>query len=384
MTRVSIAAWFLAIACGETPELQGTLSTPTDPAGATVPDPGPTPDPKRPLEDLSELLEAVLEGTGAPAVTAGIVDEQGLYALGATGVRRNDELDAVTLADRWHLGSNTKAMTAALVGTYVDEGQVSFDSTLSELFPNVAVDPGWDGVTIADLLRHRAGVGDIPYDTTLTWFAGGDVRTLRADYVEQILTVPPFQPVGDYFYSNGGYVIAGAALERISGDSWESLMQSRLFEPLGMTDCGFGPPDDDHPTGHDASGLPQPGVDNPPALGPAGTVHCTMQSWAKFAHANTVGPKAGAPLLEADTWRALQDAPSGGYALGWEVTERPWAGGTVVHHVGSNTMWWAWLWVAPEVERAYFAVTNSGNPDHLVTVADTAIGELIGYDQRVP
>lgn len=149
-----------------------------------------------------------------------------------------------------------------------------------------------------------------------------------------------------------------------------------------MTGCGFGAPGTGHPEGHDASGIPVLGGDNPPTLGPAGTVHCTLQSWARFAHANAVGPGGGAPLLEPETWTALHDAPLDDYALGWNVTSRDWAGGTVLHHVGSNRLWFAWAWVAPETERAYLAVTNSGNPDHLAQAVDAAIATLIDLDLR--
>ena len=360
----------LSIACSD-PTTGSTTTDATD-----TPDTADTTD--RVLEDVSDLMADVVESSGAPAVAGGIVDAEGLYAIGAAGVRNLDAPDEVTLDDRWHLGSDTKAMTATLVGTFVDDGDLTFDSTLAELFPEVAVHAAWDGVTMADLLRHRAGVGDVPNDTWSAWWAGGDVETRRADYVEEILTQPPLQPVGTYYYSNGGYVIAGAALEAMTGESWEALMEQRLFAPLGMNACGFGPPPAGNPSGHDASGTPMPDLDNPPTLGPAGTVHCTMQSWARFAHANL----DGSTLLEPATLARIHDAPVDDYALGWSVADRPWGNGTVIHHIGSNTLWYAWVWVAPEIDRAYLAVTNSGDPDHLLGAVDAAIGQLISYDQQ--
>ena len=317
-----------------------------------------------------------------PPLVGGIADGKGLLSLGVAGVRQRGLPDQVTLTDRWHLGSETKAMTATLVATFVEDGEMSFDRTIPELFPEVKAHNLWKAATMRDLLQHTAGVGDISTPTWHAWWTGGDVETLRANYVREVLEAPPNEAISYFYYSNGGYVLAGAALEAAHRQNpGEQLMEERLFQPLGMDECGFGAPDTaDHPSGHDRKGTPTPGFDNPPALGPAGTVHCTMQSWARFAAANVAGPGGGAPILEAGTWQELHHAKVGDYALGWGVTKRPWAGGTVVQHIGSNTTWYAWIWVAPLVDRAYFAVTNSGNDDHLLTV-DRAIGSLIQSDR---
>ena len=83
--------------------------------------------------------------------------------------------------------------------------------------------------------------------------------------------------VGVMRYSNYGYVIAGAALEHLTATSWEELMRVRLFGPLEMNECGFGPPDSSdasQPWGHDGYNRPT-SADNWSVLGPAGasTVH---------------------------------------------------------------------------------------------------------------
>lgn len=338
--------------------------------------PPPTSEPS----DLSTRLDALLSDSSAPALAAAIVDRDGLVALGAAGQRRAGGRASVTLDDRWHLGSCTKAMTATLVATFVDEGALTFDSTLPELFPDLAADPAWNAVTMRDLLRHRAGVGAIPVATLGRWFQGGEVTALRADYAVEMLAGAPPLEVGTYAYSNGGYVLAGAALEAIAGASWETLLQERVLEPLGMTECGFGPPGAGQPAGHDATGTPQPDLDNPPALGPAGTVHCSMASWAEFARANLVGPAGEAPIVDAATWVTLHDAPIDDYALGWGVSAREWAGGTTLSHYGSNTLWIASVWIAPDIDRAYLAVTNSGAGEHFELV-DATIGELVASDE---
>lgn len=335
---------------------------------------------KRPVEDVSDLLRPILKASGAPGLTAGSADSEGIRMLGSVGIRQVGQADEVTQDDLWHLGSDTKAMTATLVGTFVEDGVLSYDTTVADLFPKISADAAWSDVTMADLLRHQAGVGAISSPTWTRWAGPEDVQTLRADYVVEVLSAAPTAAQGAFVYSNGGYVVAGAALEAITGESWEALMQAGLFEPLGMTECGFGATPPGHPSGHSADGVPRPGGDNPAALGPAGTVHCTMRSWAKFAAANLAGPSGNAPILPAEIWQRIHGTTVDTYALGWFNVARPWASGPVVTHVGSNTMWYATLWVAPSNDRAYFAVTNSGHPDHLATAADAAIVELLSHD----
>lgn len=354
----------------------------TDPEGPSTTDTSSTPIGET-YEDVSSMLADIPETSGAPAITAGVVDGSGLRSLGSAGMRRIGGTDAVTNDDRWHLGSCTKAMTAALVGTFVDDGDLSFDSTLTELFPDVTADPAWKTITMRQLLTHTAGVGDFSTATWNAWWAytGDDLASLRRALVEEVLAAPPEASVGVHVYSNAGFVIAGAALERITGDAWEDIMEERLFQPLGMDQCGFGPPPSEtEPWAHDASGVAYPDFDNPPALGPAGTVHCSMASWARFVSANVSGPSGDGPLLTPETWQEIQSGPVDGPALGWFVFERPWAGGQGVVHAGSNTAWFAIAWVAPNIDRAYFAVTNSGQPDHQLTAVDEAIGRLLAHD----
>ena len=75
-----------------------------------------------------------------------------------------------------------------------------------------------------------------------------------------------------------------------------------------------------------------PKIDNPPVMGPAGRVHCTIQDWSKYVADFLRGMTGKPALLPAAAYEKLSTPPFGGdYALGWIVTERDWAGGTVLH-----------------------------------------------------
>ena len=97
--------------------------------------------------------------------------------------------------------------------------------------------------------------------------------------------------MGNDLYSNLSYMVAGAIAERATGKSWETLMQERLFTPLGMTTVGYGPPATpggvDQPSGHRRDGtggwVPVQFGDLPAAGAPAGSnLHMSIQDWAQF------------------------------------------------------------------------------------------------------
>jgi CubicO group peptidase (beta-lactamase class C family) len=335
-----------------------------------------------PPEDITELVQGVYDVSDVPALSGAIVDGERTRALGVAGVRVSGGDDAVQTDELWHLGSETKAMTAALFATYVRDGELSFDDTMVDLFPDLTIDPGFQDVTPRMLLAHRGGAPSAVYSAQWSdWWSGGDVETLRAEWAEVLLGGAPPETVGDYTYSNGGYVIVGAAMEAHGGASWETLISQRLFEPLGMDGCGFGPVPDGWAVGHDSDGTPRPGADNPPALGPAGTVHCDLESWGRFISANLAGPRGESELLSAELWNELHE-PQGDYALGWGVTTRSWAGdGPVLTHAGSNTMWLAVAWLGLDIDRGFISITNTTAGD-AATAVDTVVVEMIGHDAQ--
>lgn len=327
------------------------------------------------------LLDQVFAGTDAPALAGMIVTRAGVEWSGVRGVRRAGDEEAATLQDRWHLGSNTKAMTAALYARLVEQGRARWDMTLKDAFPGVAADAGWDGATVEALMSHRAGLLDasvIGREWLMT--ARADPRSLpeqRADIAARALTAPPAGPRGAFAYGNANYIVAGAAIEAITGRSWEDMMRDELFAPLSITSGGFGPPPLPNAVGHRVVGeqrIPMdpshPGADNPLALGPAGTAHMALADYARFLG---VFLNDGAGLLGSDSLARLTAPAPGegrGYALGWGVSEQPWAGenghgpssgpssGPMLAHEGTNTMWHAFVAVAPRRGLAFVAVAN--------------------------
>jgi len=346
-------------------------------------------------DDLTELVERVRAKSDLPAMGAAIVVGERLAAVGVSGVRQRGKDARATVEDLWHLGSCTKAMTATLVARLVEREQLAWDLTLEKAFPDLeGIDDGFKPVTLELLLANRGGAPDQLVGTPL-WpilqKREGTHREQRRTLLEWVISRPPVnEPGSTYLYSNAGFAIAGAAAERKLDTAWEDLLRKEVLEPLGMKSGGFGPPGTretlDQPRGHMANGVPVPpgkSADNPPALGPAGTVHATIGDWAKFVSAHLVGETVDSgkgAYLQRETFLRLHRPLEGQrYAFGWLSLSRAWAGpsheyaGKVLTHAGSNTMWYCVTWVAPKRGFAVLVTCNQGGQ-----VAQQAADELAG------
>ena len=106
-------------------------------------------------------------------------------------------------------------------------------------------------------------------------------------------------------------------------------------------------------------------------------MHCSISDLARYAGWHARGSRGGRTLLSEKGFAALRRAPAGqDYALGWSVAERAWAGGATLSHAGSNTMFYAVVWVAPEKNAAFVAATNAAGPE-ANAACDEAVSALI-------
>lgn len=324
-------------------------------------------------EDLAALLAPIRERHAVPALGAAVLVDGRLRALGVTGIRRVGHEEAVTVDDRWHLGSDTKAMTATLLARFVEAGKLQWTTTVGEALPDLApaMHEGARAITLQQLLTHRAGLPASPpsdlWSELFSW--KGTTTAARLEVCKRLLADAPAAAPGQRFlYSNASYMIAGAIAERVGGASWEELLRREVWTPLGIDSGGFGMPGvadaTTQPWGHRKRGgsVVAEFGDNPAALGPAGTAHMTLRDWAKFAALHLGEPLAdGKSLLAAETLTALHTPPQGDYAGGWGVAKRPWAEGPVLTHAGSNTMWMCVAWLAPAAKFGVLVTCNQGD-----------------------
>src|SRR2546425_2276557 len=363
------------------------------------------------------LLSILGRGAERFGMVAAVLRGERIIAQGVAGVRKKGTAERITLDDRFHLGSCTKAMTATLVALLVEEGKLNWTTTLGELFADTVkpMHPAWEKVTLRQVLAHRAGLplepdGLAPVFSLLRELMRpprarlGTLPQQRLEIARQALSRPPgIPPDAKYYYSNVGYVLGGAVLEQLTGRAWEELMRERLFQPLGISTGGFGPPGTADKTeqawGH-SSVLGKPLDPRSPAAelelfyGPAGLAHMTVTDWAKFIALHLRGdpanPHCQAALLKLDTFAEMHAvapattskgwvisgvnflatgdaAPAVTYCAGWLISTASWAKGTQpgdtgrrLWHAGSNGRWGCGVVIAPEINFAVLVACNRG------------------------
>lgn len=308
----------------------------------------------------------------------GLAQEGEAYPPVVTGKRANTRNSPnAEPDDLWHLGSITKSMTSVLAARLVEQDVIAWRTTVGDIFEDAP--ETYRDVTLVELLAHRSGIpGSGPAAGVMQgmlWRLEGDMRAQRRAATDLILQSMPLER-GTHHYSNFGYIVAGAMLEARTDRSWESLMRVHVFEPLGMTSAGFGAPgkpDEQSPSqpyGHTPGrfgvGLVpvrpgDPASDNPAVLGPAGTVHASLEDLRAYANAHLAGATGDESFLTSESWERLHtplEATKTGdesrYALGVMLREAPWAGDdrVALWHNGSNTMWYAEMWIVLPAEDA--------------------------------
>lgn len=338
------------------------------------------------------VLQEIRRRHSLPALGAAVVLNGRTVLVEAVGVRKAGNPTPVAPGDQFHLGSCTKSMTATMLATLVEERKLRWDQTVEELLPDLATraDPRLKRATLEQLLAHRAGLTGESWPEGMSFLdvhhLPGSPMQQRREYVRRLLAQKPVAPPGERFlYSNGGYTVAAAAAERLTATSWEELMRKRLFAPLRMRSAGFGAMGTagklDQPwqhlfqNGRAAPVPPGPLSDNPPAIGPGGTVHASLGDWARYLQAHLGRDPR---ILPRAAWDRLH-TPRGGwdYAFGWGTTERDWGGGTVLTHTGSNNQNFAVVWMAPAKQFAVMAVTNEGG-DPSEKACDEVCAAMIG------
>lgn len=342
--------------------------------------------PERPIVErgaLANEVAAALSGSGLPALGAAWA-RGGQSGIATAGLRALGQSAIVTDSDRWHVGSITKSMTATLLARLVAQSKLRWDSTVTAVLGSAITNIHADlaDITLHELVTGRSGIATNPPMLELLTYPRreADPRTSRLRWARSMLErAPEGRPRQSFIYPNTGFVIAGAMAEIATGKPWEILVNEEVFAPLGLALAGFGAPDSQtNPSGHvtglmgRTSAIASAGVsDNPAVMGPAGTIHMTLQDLASFArtHAEGHAGRASSSYLGTDAWRFLHTPPAGSdYACG--LIKR--SDGTLWHN-GSNTMWYGEMLIDPAGGTGAAAVANlASNETAVAAVLDAA------------
>jgi len=188
---------------------------------------------------LDSLAVAYRTKYKLPGLAFAVIRPDTFY-LGLDGYRRNDEKDAIDADDLFHIGSNTKAFTAFLAAQLVENKILSWEANLLEVVPELKnqIHPGYKQLSLRELLSHRTGLAPFESEGRKEFKVLPKHLSRQPDarlaFTQAALSLPPSPfPTDGHLYSNGGYIIAGLMLERITGESYESMLQ-RMGESMGL------------------------------------------------------------------------------------------------------------------------------------------------------
>lgn len=352
-----------------------------------------------PATDLARFVHDERLAQQLPGLAAVIVRSEGPPRVYVSGERRIGKGDLIAAADRVHLGSLTKAITATMIGALCEKQVMTFETTIGQTFAELStrIHPAYRDVSVRHLLTHASGVQTFGTIQSMRWLSAlkGTPTEQRYAFVERVLAVPPrFEPGSRHEYSNAGAAIAGAMAERIGGSPYRQLVQRLVFGPIGGQ-AAFGNPGlsgDPQPWGHIQTlggAVTEVAPTNafyttPLAIEPGGDGSPSMPDYGRFLQLHLRGLRGRDDVLKATTIQALhgKGAPNRptvqGPGMGWNVMPRD---GVASHeHFGSSGAYVAYATIQPSRDIAVAAFTNLGGRAGL---RDAVAGVALRFATRV-
>lgn len=326
-------------------------------------------------DSLKTYMSNLVKVRGLVAVT-GISTHKGeIVEQSSEGKKRRSKPDTFSGNEGWHIGSVSKSFTALLAGIYVEKGLISWDYTIAEAFPELATQMHGQhrGVTVRNLLTNSSGLISNAFELGSVDDFFNDTRPLpeqRYDAVKKAVNRQPEMAIGQYAYNNIGFLTVAVMLEKITNKSWETLITEEIFQPLGITSGGFGPPS--QVWGHATDGVQWEELsvndkysDNPAFIRPAGGIHISNRDLAIYLQEHIMGNKGFGKLGSADMYRTLHkgetimdpDEPLQKYAMGWIQK------GNSLIHDGIVPGFSALVFIDLDKEVSIYSGTNIGEYD---------------------
>lgn len=318
-----------------------------------------------------QYADSIRSSYGIPEINYAVIDSKNTLEIAAIGKHSIDLDEKATLNDRFHIGSNTKAMTAFIIAKYVEKGKLKWTTPFFDLYPEwkEKSNPNYASITLQDLLSHQAGIQPFQGedDPVIPDFKGSN-QEKRQQFGQFVLTLNPVNINKEvpFVYSNAGYTLATLMLEKVTHKSWEQLVEKVFNKDLKLN-VKFSWPDNQNQKdtwGHSTEKDTLRPVSSNEGIHldytePAGDLNIKLVDYIKFIQLNLDGLAGKNNYLKATTYAFLHKGIAN-YALGWyNIYEN---GNELSTHSGTVGTYYTLVHIDRIKKRAYIIFTNSFNP----------------------
>jgi CubicO group peptidase (beta-lactamase class C family) len=360
--------------------------------------------------DLDAFVAQSMKTFGPPGMTVAVVEDGKVALTRGYGVRSIESQLRVDEHTVFPIGSETKAFTATALAILVDQGKLKWSDKVVDKLPGFQMyDPyATANMTVRDLLTHRSGLGLGEGDLLIV----PSTTRSRADIVHALRYLKPATGFRESFaYDNILYIVAGALVESVSGESWESFIRTHIFAPVGMKDAMTAY--DIHARNgialHARTDGPIRGLGPQRVLlhgleggasAPAGAINASavdMALWmqVQLAHGKLAnGGRLYSEAQAAALWKPEVVVPADAfsasvselspkfqdYALGWFIED--YRGHTIVEHTGAVLGAVAALYLIPEKHVGIAVMINSEDGAARRAVAFRLMDHYLGLPEQ--
>lgn len=320
-----------------------------------------------------QFADSIRNSFNIPEISYAVIASKSTMEIAALGRHSIDLPDTATLNDRFHIGSNTKAMTAFVIAKYVEKGKLQWTTKFFDLFPEwkSKSKPEYENITLQDLLSHRAGIqpfqGEEEDPETPNF--RGTKQNRRNQFGQFVLTLDPIFPdeQNPFIYSNAGYTLATLMVEKATGKSWEQLVKKVFNKDLKLDVKLSWPENQQHKDtwGHlyendKLTPVPSTTDYHLNYTEPAGDLNIKLKDYIKFIQLNIQGLQGQDNYLKANTYTFIHKGFEN-YSLGWfNIYEN---GKELSTHSGTAGTYYTIVHIDRLKNIAYIIFTNSFNND---------------------
>ena len=344
---------------------------------------------------VARQIDSVRIAHNIPSIAYGVIKNDSIIVINAVGYRDVLTKEKAQSDDYYNIGSNTKAFTGFLAAKMVEDNLIKWDTKFFDLYPELKNEsnPSYYDITLKELLSHRARMINFKAPEEVEMILNKYKKSIsdslslpkkRYYLVKEVLKSKPLPPYGECkdSYSNAGFIVAALMLEKVTGQSWESLINKLsidlklgiyignpvdvgIHQPKGhINPQNWGSNKDLIPVNDETKILPGDFYEFLQLCTPAGNISINANGFLKFLQLNINGINGEDNYLKSETYKQIFSTYTF-YSMGWyEEPEEILR----YSHRGSNMMFNSFAGISPEDKLGVVIMINSYNDEGITEV----------------